>query len=205
MAARREWRLGVGGLAVVDYGDQWRNRERINRSATSPDVDFDVTERTIRQTTLTGSVAVGSTGPRSSSCRRRGSTCAIPRTRLRSTVGNNFNFQRTPGAQLRNYRIRFEERELEVLQLSGRHKLGGATLDVLGLRARREDLEEMVFDWYYTDATAETDIPNEVQFSAVDRLDPDTGEFLSTSMRSSATAADYRFTELAGRRRPATA
>ena len=52
-----DWR--VGGLAVVDYGDQWRNRERTNRSATSPDVDFDVTERTIRQTTLTGSVAVG--------------------------------------------------------------------------------------------------------------------------------------------------
>ena len=189
-----DWR--VGGLAVVDYGDQWRNRTRINRSATSPDVDNDTTERTIRQTTLTGSVAVGLDWTEEHQLQASWLYLRNTEDEASLTLGNNFNFQAESGAQLRNYRIRFEERELEVLQLGGRHKLGTATLDLLGFVPGLSALEEMAFDWYYTDATAETDIPNEVQFSAVDRLDPDTGQLLSTSMRSSATAADYRFTEL---------
>ena len=189
-----DWR--VGGLAVVDYGDQWRNRERINRSATSPEVDFDVTERTIRQTTLTGSVAVGLDWAEEQQLQASWLYLRNTEDEASLTVGNTFNFQANAGAALRNYRIRFEERELEVLQLSGRHKLGGATLDVLDFVPGARNLEDLVFDWYYTDASADTDIPNEVQFSAVDRLEPDTGEFLSTSIRSSATAADYRFTEL---------
>ena len=168
MAARREWRLAVGGLAVVDYGDQWRNRERVNRSATSPDVDFDVTERTIRQTTLTGSVAVGLDWAEEQQLQASWLYLRNTEDEASLTVGNNFNFQADSGSQLRNYRIRFEERELEVLQLSGRHKLGGATLDVLDFVPGARNLEDLVFDWYYTDASAETDIPSEVQFSAVD-------------------------------------
>jgi len=35
-----------------------------------------------------------------------------------------------------------------------------------------------------------------VLFSAVDSVVPDTGELISTSVRSSATAADFRFTDL---------
>ena len=189
-----DWR--VGGLAVADYGDQWRNRTRINRSATSPDVDNDTTERTIRQTTLTGSVAAGLEWTDEHQLQASWLYLRNTEDEASLTLGNNFNFQAESGAQLRNYRIRFEERELDVLQLSGRHELGEATLDLLDFVPGLSALQEMAFDWYYTDATAETDIPNEVQFSAVDRLDPDSGELLSTSMRSSATAADYRFTEL---------
>jgi len=147
-----DWR--VGGLAVVDYGDQWRNRERINRSATSPEVDFDVTERTIRQTTLTGSVAVGLDWSEEQQLQASWLYLRNTEDEASLTIGNNFNFQANSGSQLRNYRIRFEERELEVLQLSGRHKLGGATLDVLDFVPGVRNLEDLVFDWYYTDASA---------------------------------------------------
>jgi TonB-dependent receptor len=189
-----DWR--IGGLAVVDYGDQWRNRDRINRSATSPEVDFDKTERTIRQTTLTGSLAVGLDWAGEQQLQASWLYLRNTEDEASLTIGNNFNFQANAGSQLRNYRIRFEERELEVLQLSGRHRLGTGTLGLLDVVPGVGNLEDLAFDWYYTDAVANTDIPNEVQFSAVDRLDPDTGEFLSTSIRSSATAADYRYTEL---------
>ena len=97
--------------------------------------DFDVTERTIRQTTLTGSVAVGLDWAEEQQLQASWLYLRNTEDEASLTVGNNFNFQADSGSQLRNYRIRFEERELEVLQLSGRHKLGGATLDVLGKAA----------------------------------------------------------------------
>jgi TonB-dependent receptor len=51
-------------------------------------------------------------------------------------------------------------------------------------------------DWYFSDATANTDIPSEMRFSARDVVDPDTGELISTGLRPSASAAEYRFTDL---------
>ena len=70
------------------------------------------------------------------------------------TLGNNFNFQQESGDQLRNYRIRFEERELEVLQFHGQHTLGPETLKLLDFVPMLSALEGLNVDWYYSDATA---------------------------------------------------
>ena len=68
----------------------------------------------------------------------------------------------------------------------GRH-FGCSTSDLL---------DGLAFDWYVSDATADTDIPNEIKFSAEDHVDPATGEVLQTAIRRSNSAADYRFTDL---------
>ena len=57
-------------------------------------------------------------------------------------------------------------------------------------------LDGVTFEWYYSDATAETDIPNEIKFSAEDTVDPTTGNLLQKAIRQSTSAADYRFTFL---------
>jgi hypothetical protein len=111
------------------------------------------------------------------------------------TLGQNFNFRRENGDRLRNYRIRYEQRELELLQVRGSHALGDATLDMFDW-ARLGFAEGLVVDWYYSEAEATTDIPSEITFSARDLIDPASGELLSTSLRSSLSAAEYRFTEL---------
>ncbi len=49
----------IGAMALADYKNQWRNRERINRSPTFPELDTDHTLRTTNQVTLTGSLALG--------------------------------------------------------------------------------------------------------------------------------------------------
>ena len=56
--------------------------------------------------------------------------------------------------------------------------------------------EGLDVDWYYSDAEATTDIPSEIIFSARDQIDPVSGELISTSLRSSLSSAEYRFTEL---------
>lgn len=202
LSVGNRWYLGdgeqwqVGALALADYSDTWRNKERIIRSATTPDEDFDLTQRTTNQVVLTGSLGVGIEFADEHSVEATGIFLRNTEDEASLTLGHNFNFRRESGQQLRNYRIRYEERELELVQLHGSHTLGLATLDLLGRYVNLGFAEGLKFDWYWSDATATTDIPSEVQFSAVDAIDPDTGELISTSIRSSLSAAEYRFTDL---------
>ncbi|NJM92011.1 MAG: TonB-dependent receptor plug domain-containing protein [Rhodospirillaceae bacterium] len=51
------WRIGAIGL--VDYGNQWRNRERTLTSQQFPDTTFANTRQTVNQVSLTGSLNTG--------------------------------------------------------------------------------------------------------------------------------------------------
>jgi TonB-dependent receptor len=189
-----DWKIGA--VALADYQNQWRNRERLNRSGAFPETDVDRTHRTTNQVTLTGSLALGIDYADEQQVQATAIYLRNTEDEASLTLGNNANFQQASGDQLRNYRIRFEERELEVLQFHGQHTLGPQTLELLDFVPILSALEGLNVGWYYSDATARTDIPNEIQFSAVDSVDPGTGELLSTSIRRSATAADFRFTDL---------
>jgi TonB-dependent receptor len=202
-SAGNTWTLGetgdwqVGLLAVGDYSNQWRNRDRVNRAVSDPDGVASETKRTMNTVSLTGSASAGVSFADEHVV--QGMVLYLRNTddEASLTLGNNFNFQAASGDQYRTYRVRYEERELEVFQLQGRHKLGAASRELLGSRADvLEVLEPLGFNWYYSTATARTDIPTEATFSARDRIDTSTGELISTSMRSSATAADYRYTDL---------
>lgn len=188
-----EWRIGVLGLA--DYSDSWRNRERTVRSVTEPELDYDEQSRTTNQVVLTGSVGAGIEYGEEHKIEATGIFLRNTEDEASLTLGHNFNFRRDSGSRLRNYRIRYEERELQLLQVRGSHTLGDTTLDLLDW-APLGFAEGLVVDWYYSDAEATTDIPSEITFSGIDVIDPVSGELLSTSLRSSQSAAEYRFTEL---------
>jgi outer membrane receptor protein involved in Fe transport len=184
------WKVGV--LGVGDYKNNWRNKTRINRSQQLPDIDNGTTEISTNQVALTGSASAGvdygddhSLGFTYIFLRNTDDEAAI-------TQRNNFNFRQDQGAQLRDYRIRYEERELNLLQLTGRHVLGP---DTLGDKSAGF-LDGLEFNWYYSDAKATTDLPSEITVSAVDAVNPTTGEVLSSSIRSTTSAAEYRFTDL---------
>jgi TonB-dependent receptor len=188
-----EWRFGLLGLA--DYSDSWRNRERTVRSVTEPELDFDEQRRTTNQVVLTGSVGAGIEYADEHKIEATGIFLRNTEDEASLTLGQNFNFRRDNGDRLRNYRIRYEERELQLLQVRGSHTLGDTTLDMLDW-SRLDFAKGLVVDWYYSDAEATTDIPSEITFSGRDQIDPDSGELLSTSLRPSLSAAEYRFTEL---------
>jgi outer membrane receptor protein involved in Fe transport len=184
------WKVGV--LGVGDYKNNWRNKTRINRSQQLPDIDNGTTEISTNQVALTGSASAGvdygddhSLGFTYIFLRNTEDEAAL-------TQRNNFNFRQDQGAQLRDYRIRYEERELNLLQLTGRHVLGP---DTLGDKTAGF-LDGLELNWYYSDAKATTDLPSEISVSAVDAVNPATGEVLSSSIRSTTSAAEYRFTDL---------
>jgi TonB-dependent receptor len=192
LGSAEQWKVGM--LALADYSDSWRNRERTIRSVTTPDLDFDEQLRTTNQVVLTGSLGIGIDFAEEHRVEATGIYLRNTEDEASLTLGHNFNFRQDSGNRLRNYRIRYEERELELMQVRGSHTIGAATIDMLG--DWLGFAEDVAVDWYYSDATATTDIPSEMLFSAQDVIDPDTNELVSTSLRSSLSAAEYRFTDL---------
>lgn len=192
LGSSEQWKIGVMGLG--DYKNNWRNRERTIRSVTNPGIDFDEQLRTTNQVVLTGSLGVGIDFAEEHRVEATGIYLRNTEDEASLTVGHNTNFAQSSGLGIRNYRIRYEERELELIQFRGTHTIGDATLDMLGdwLGFARDTR----VDWYYSDAQANTDIPSEMRFAAIDRVDPDTRELISTSMRASISSSEYRFTDL---------
>jgi TonB-dependent receptor len=193
-----QWKVGV--LALGDYSNSWRNRERTVRSVTNPVEDFDEQLRTTNQVVLTGSLGIGIEFAGEHRVEATGIFLRNTEDEASLTLGHNFNFRREAGARLRNYRIRFEERELELYQVHGSHRLGNATgelLERLHLGWLNPGFaRDLGAEWYYSEAKARTDIPSEILFSARDVIDPVSGDLISTSLRSSLSAAEYRFTDL---------
>jgi TonB-dependent receptor len=202
MALGNSWYLGeaeqwkFGALALADYSNSWRNRERTVRSVTDPQNIFAEQLRTTSQVVATGSVNLGLEYLDEHKIEATGIFLRNTEDDVSLSLAFNSNFQQESGSRLRNYRIRYEERELELAQLHGSHRLGEESLGLSDLASRLDFAEGLTFDWYYSDATATTDIPSEILFSAFDTIDPDTTELIRTSIRSGESSADYRFTDL---------
>jgi outer membrane receptor protein involved in Fe transport len=193
LGADDQWQFGALGL--ISYDNGWRNRERIERDLADPINQVENKFRTINQVSATGVLNLGlSLG---SDHEISTSSFFLRNTEDESAVSTRTtnNFRLAAGQRLRDYDIRYEQRELKVNQVRGHH-VNGADTKELGRIFERKALDGMVLDWYVSDATALTDIPNEIKFSAEDRVNPATGELLQTSIRQSNSSADYRFTYL---------
>jgi len=201
VALGNSWYLGeaeqwqVGFLALGDYKNQWRNRDRIVRSVGDPE-DVDRVQRTINQVVLTGSLGVGVDFAGEQRIEANAIYLRNTEDEASLTLGNNFNFPADNGQQLRNYGIRYEERDLQLFQLNGTHKLGAETLGLLDWAPFVDRLEGLTFGWYWSDARAQTDIPSEVTVLGRDTIVPDTGEVLATAIRANTTAGNFVFTGL---------
>lgn len=187
------WRIGALGL--LSYDNTWRNRERVERNIADPLTLVENKFRTINQVSATAVLNLGLSytddheiSASNFFLRNTEDDAAI------STRTNN-NFQLADGRQLRDYDIRYEERQLRSNQLRGHHVIGLDTRQNFKL-VDRDWLDGLTFDWYTSESTAETDIPSEIKFSAEDTVDPATGDVLWTAIRRSNSAADYRFTAL---------
>ncbi|MEZ5560298.1 MAG: TonB-dependent receptor plug domain-containing protein [Pseudomonadales bacterium] len=199
------WFLGddleVGFLALGAYDNQWRNKDRVNRRVVNPETDYSKTERTINEVNLTASLNLGARftedheiGTVSMYLRNTEDEAATSVSCLQGQF-NDCGDTSSP-AQGRLSDVRFEERELELNQIFGEHKLGDATLDKLPeWLSWAEKLRDLSFSWYYSDAKAKSDIPNEARYSFVESLDPGTGDILNSLARPGTTTGLYRFSE----------
>ncbi|HSG66395.1 MAG TPA: TonB-dependent receptor, partial [Gammaproteobacteria bacterium] len=96
--------------------------------------------------------------------------------------------------QALTYQTRIEQRELQLLQLSGRHTF--LETPWLSEVARNIALQNLEFDWFYSDSEVTTDIPNQTTFQGGALLDPVTGAELSTSLFASTSMGQFSFLNL---------
>jgi outer membrane receptor protein involved in Fe transport len=188
-----QWQFGALGL--LSYDNIWRNRERTVRNVLNPSEEFFHEQRTTNEVAATSIVNLGLSFTSDHTVTT--SSIFLRNTEDESALaaGHTFNFVRASGRGFRDYRIRFEEREMRSNQIRGRHVVGLDTVEIFRF-LDRPWLEGLTYDWYYSDSTAETDIPSEILISAEDIVDPATGAVLSTALRRSGSAANYRYTEL---------
>jgi len=192
-----DWDLGF--LAIADYSNKWRNRQRFFRRVTEPEQTFAEANRTINQVTLTGGLNVGLNFLDDHEINVLG--MFLRNTEDEATVAEactlgQFNDCGTTNNRERLQDVRFEQRDLEVLQVSGEHALNDDTFDALPFLGFLSGLRGTTASWFYTDSTAETDLPNEARVRFVEDLDPATGAVVASRVRSVNNAAEFRFGDL---------
>jgi TonB-dependent receptor len=197
------WLLGddweFGFLAGGSYQTGWRNTSALARNFNFPEQRTDTDNETTRSVTMAGTGALGLKFTPDHEIET--TTLWLRNTDDETSVRDFFNEnrQKSDGLGFRNYRIKFEEREMLTHQISGSHYLGDATRDRLpgflsGLISFLP-LDSNI-SWFYSESEAETGIPNEVNVTSQTVTDIETGAVQSEAVARDSDAGDFRFTDL---------
>ncbi|TNF86912.1 MAG: hypothetical protein EP301_07815, partial [Gammaproteobacteria bacterium] len=91
---------------------------------------------------------------------------------------------------------RFEQRDLDITQFNGVHKLGAATLDRLPeWLGWLEGVRDSEITWFYTDSKATTDLPSESRTKFVETFDA-SGNILTSEIRNINNSLELRYSDL---------
>ena len=191
-----DWEFGwnAGG----SYETDWRWRRTTTATFGEPEEENGVREETTRSVNIAGTLNLGLKFTEDHEIET--TTLFLRNTDDETEVFDFFNenSRKSDGQGFRDYRLEFEERNMTTNQIAGTHYLGAATREMLGGMSRLIDWlpEETSIEWFYSDSTAETDIPNRVLINSETVTDPVTGEVLSDRVTRQSSAAEYRFTAL---------
>lgn len=183
------------GLSIAgSYGSKWRQTQLISRTFRDPQAEFEDETESTRSVDLNASINMGLVlaGDHEVST----TSLYIRNTDDETAQVKKFNENRRlpDGLGYRDDVIKFEEREMIVNQIKGTHYLGSETREIFPWIDLAIFPENLQYDWYYSEARAFTDIPNQTKVQSVTTNDPVTGEELSSNV--SFTGADFRFTDL---------
>ncbi|MEM8766926.1 MAG: TonB-dependent receptor [Pseudomonadota bacterium] len=198
------WFLGedweVGFLALGSYSNKWRNRDRSVKEVTLPTQSFSETRRTINQVTMTAGLNVGVRFTPDHEIkwfnmflRNTEDEASVTVNCKQGQFNDCVDFQTQEVLQ----DIRFEQRDLDVTQFMGTHKIGDATLEKLPeWLGWLENVRDSEITWFYTDSKATTDLPQETRAKFVETFDADTGAILTSEIRNINNALELRYSDL---------
>ncbi len=191
--------IEFGFLAGAAYDQEFETQEITTRRFNDPQELVAVETESTRSIDITGNLALGL---RLNGEQEINTTSLFLRNTDDEVAIENFhNTNRTvsSGLGFRDYDIRWEEREMTVNQIKGSHVWGPETRETLGLEWVDEKLpflDQLQFDWYFSDSEATTDIPSETTVRAQTITVPGTTDVVSSRLQLSDSMANYRFTDL---------
>lgn len=187
LGASEETELGF--LAGVAYDSQWRNANTVTR-APSDTTEVAYRQESTHNVSLTMNLALGLRFNEEHNIET--TSLLLRNTDDKVSITDSFDNDRpqSAGVSDRAYRIRYEQRELEVHQIRGEHVFGELTRDTLGLDALAF-ADGMTFNWFYSDSTSTTEIPNQVTVQASRDFNAGTN-----TVNQNSSSGDFRFTDL---------
>lgn len=173
----------VGAIGIFAYGNEWRNKDQVKRlDLTEEFITVQRFDRTIHEVQLTGALNFGVRYLDDHFIETSSLYLRNTEDEVSDIIGENVEVNRSRGLQRHDTEILYEERELVVNQIRGEHLF--------------TDYWDVEANWFYSDSSAKTDIPSEIEIEGIDDIDPDTGEFIRRRVNESATAASYRYQDL---------
>ena len=188
--------LEFGIHGEYSYDTNWRHTERTSYNFQAPEERTDTKRESTRSMDVTG---IANSGLRFTDDHEvAGMALMLRNTDDKTGIRDFFdeNRERSDGLGNREYRLKFEQRELMVKQLRGTHRIGGETKDMIPGDWLNWMPELAELTWFYSASTAATDIPNQVSVDAQTETDPGTGDVLESRVKTSSSAARFRFTDL---------
>ncbi|MDO3380654.1 TonB-dependent receptor domain-containing protein [Gilvimarinus algae] len=180
-----DWR--VGALANLSYDHEWRNKNQEKKGIGNPDTVNSDVQRTFEEVRQLAAINAGVSFQERHTIEASGFYITNVEDQASISKGFDANNTQADGSQVLDYKTRYEERRLTVGQLTGDHAFDLRFGDVM---------DEVNVDWYYSDSTAETAIPNEVNIQASNRLNPQTGELITTRLLSTTNMTTFGFLQL---------
>ena len=180
----------VGGSVSASLSEEFRNKDQSNRQIGSPETRFADIKRTTEEERKTLAATLGA---------EYGNTHAVGASYYKinhdvkdASISHGFdqNNAQVDGRQVVQYQTRTEERELDMIQFTGQHSLEGLerTYD---WDERLSFLESLRVNWFYSDATVTTDVPNQTVYNG--SRDVNTG---FTQISPAPAAGQHIFLEL---------
>lgn len=180
--------LTFGAVANFSQDSKWRNKDQEHRAIGSPDERNSTTARTSEEIRQVLSTNLGLVYQDLHTL--QASVYRIENIHDEARIKTGFdgsNYRKDEGEQYVQYDTRLENRELNVAQLTGEHKFD---------QFNNDRLETLVFDWFYSDSSVKTDIPNHVTVAGDNTLDTLTGRVTRTQLSPRAAMAVFEFLNL---------
>lgn len=182
--------ITLGAIVSLARDDESRNKNFQEKGVGAPDQTFSDNLRSVDEVQELGSLNAGLKY-------QDNHTVSLNSYFIRNTEddaqierGHNGNNLQENGERYVRYSTRHEERELVILQGLGEHTFDQLSGDRLG---------DIQVDWFVTDSEATTDIPQKTEAKGIDRINPETGELISTSLLSTSSMASFSFLNLEDR------
>lgn len=176
------------------YAAEWTNGEYVDRSFGDPEEIFANTQKSVYGVDMTGNASFGWRWY--DDHRLEATSILLRNTADKTSITDSFtsSFPLSDGRGFRNYQTRFEERNLSVNQIRGSHRFGGLTREFINFN-KFDWLDELTLEWFYSDSSSRTDIPNETNIVFKTAVDSN-AQVLTQHLQASSTAGDFRFTNL---------
>lgn len=187
--------LTIGVLANAAVGTSYSNSDQFEQNFNNPEESFRNIQRTFTNESVTGALNLSLNYQDRHSIATNTYLLQDDADQASIVLGYNPDFQQSSGLQRKVNVSRLEKRELFVNQVIGEHNFEPDDLGFLPIPGFMNVIESVDLRWFYSDASATTDVPNASTVQAQNVRDPATDELISTSVNNGSSAT-FAFLDL---------